>query len=78
VAFISEQDLNNPHIEHFEHLNPEWNKVRSHHHFIVCSGVWSGSLSGLYGKDIMDRRVQWCIKDYQKDLVWPQGWKYCK
>ena len=27
VAFISEEDLENPHIRHFNHLNPGWNKV---------------------------------------------------
>ncbi|XP_065889419.1 uncharacterized protein [Dysidea avara] len=32
VAFISEQDLENPHIRYFQHLNPEWSKG----HCLVC------------------------------------------
>ena len=27
MAFISEEDLENPHIRYFDHLNPEWSKV---------------------------------------------------
>ena len=27
VAFISEEDLENPHIRYFDHLNPGWDKV---------------------------------------------------
>jgi len=65
VAFIAEQDLENPHIKYFEQLNPEWNKVRvyplvtRHVSLLVL-----GTLSGLYGAHVMDGFLQWCLKGY--------------
>ena len=61
VAFIAEQDLENPHIKYFEHLNPEWNKVRkitdnillTYHccqgHCLVCMArmSWMDSFNGV-------------------------------
>ena len=34
VAFISEEDLENPHIRYFDHLNPGWDKVTFYY---VCT-----------------------------------------
>ena len=36
VAFISEEDLKNPHIRHFDHLNPGWDKVHSYVWLQTC------------------------------------------